>query len=81
MPAPLLASISSLPSPAKQLWNLLAYFSQIRKKPREHDKNPQRGQEAGEGEAVKTHSVASWLLLSRGVCTLFKNSIVPMHSP
>lgn len=59
MPVPLLPSTSSLPSSAKQLWNLSAYLNQIRKKPRKHDKNTQRGQEAGEGEAVKTHSVAS----------------------
>lgn len=39
----LLPSTSSLPSPAKQLWNLLAYLSQIRKKPRKYDKSPQRG--------------------------------------
>lgn len=71
MPVPM------FPSSAKQLWNLLAYLNQIRKKPRKHDKNPQRGQEAGEGKAVKTHSVASWLLLSGGVCTQFKSNIVP----
>lgn len=59
MPVPLVASTSSLPSSAKQLWNLSAYLNQIRKKSRKHDKHPQRGQEAGEGEAVKTHSVAN----------------------
>lgn len=70
-------STSSSLCPAKQLWNLLAYFNQIRKKPRKHDKSPQRGQEAGEGEAVKTHSVASWLLLSGGERTQFENNPVP----
>lgn len=77
MPVPLLPSTSPLPSPAKQLWNLLPYLNQIRKKPRKHNKNPQRGQEVGEGEVVKTHCVASWLLLSEWACTPFKNSIVP----